>query len=305
MLSTPASEFIINGFANISSIVNLNNSQCKILYEAIMHSREFDSLFIDEPSDYSKLKYKGVNPGRDESNFLLGLDTLFIENNFNLNQILEEVLGKNFSVLLKKIICGIPDKFIPDWCLQIVKDKPVPNLGPYIKPQYQDITYFRGIDWHQDIIDYPCGDPRFITLYIYLHDVNEDDAPLRVVPKSHLLGSTKFPHNIQILDEKTLLYSDDNKVNSLSLSQVALTGGTGSVYFWSSSVLHGTTQVNGHLPRISLRYLIERDYSCTANLPIDIVTQSCLNSSFVSVTRDDLDNTGKSVKSGNIIKGIF
>ena len=31
----------------------------------------------------------------------------------------------------------------------------VANLGPYIKQKYRDITYFRGIDFHQDIIDYP------------------------------------------------------------------------------------------------------------------------------------------------------
>jgi hypothetical protein len=199
----------------------------------------------------------------------------------------------------------LPDTCIPNWVIEIVKDKPVPNLGAYVHRKYQDITYFRGIDWHQDIIDYPQHDPRFITLYVYLHDVGSDDAPLWVIPKSHLLGATKFPHNIKILESRELIYSDDDQKNSLTLNRFPLIGDAGSVYFWHSNILHGTTQVNSQSPRISLRYLIKREDSSDTILPIDIITQSCLNNSFAAVTRVDLDDLGRSVKSGNIIKGII
>jgi hypothetical protein len=303
MLSASAQDFIINGFVNISNIVNIDKSLCHQLYKDIIESRDFKSIFIDKPIDLSQLKYKGVNPRPDANNLLLSLNTSFIEDNSALNKILNELLG-NYNILLKKIICGLPDNLIPDWCIEIVKDKPVPNLGAYIKPQYQDITYFRGIDWHQDIIDYPGKDPRFITLYIYLHDVTTLDAPLWVIPKSHLLGATKFPHNIETLDGRRLKYTDDNNSNSLSLLQYPLIGETGSVYFWHSNVLHGTTQVNGTSPRISLRYLIERNSDSEISLPIDIVTQSCINNPFISITRDDLDDEGAPIKSGNKIKGI-
>ena len=33
------------------------------------------------------------------------------------------------------------------------KDSHTVNLGEFIKPKYRDITYFRGIDFHQDIIE--------------------------------------------------------------------------------------------------------------------------------------------------------
>jgi hypothetical protein len=199
----------------------------------------------------------------------------------------------------------MPDICIPEWVLEIVKDKPVPNLGAYVHPMYQDITYFRGIDWHQDIIDYPGHDPRFITLYIYLHDVGDDDAPLWVIPKSHLLGATKFPHNIKSLEDRKLIYSDDNKNSSLMLDKFPLIGEAGSVYFWHSNILHGTTQVNSKSPRISLRYLIEKRGNSDIISPINIITKSCLNNSYAAVTRVDLDDAGNSVKSGNIIKGII
>jgi hypothetical protein len=304
LLTDCVQSFITDGFSDISEAVSFDSRLCLGLYSSIMQSREFDSIFIDEPDDLTYLKYKGVNPKPDGNNFLLQLNTSFIEQNPTLNKILAEVLGK-YNILLKKIICGLPDAFIPNWCIQLVKDKPVPNLGAYIKPQYQDITYFRGIDWHQDIIDYPGRDPRFITLYIYLHDVTEDDAPLWVVPKSHLLGATKFPHNIESLGGQRLKYSDDKSLNSLTLSSQPLIGRIGSCYFWHSNVLHGTTQVNGPFPRISLRYLIERDSDSEIRTAIDVVTQSCLNNAFISITRDDLNDVGQAVKSGNKIKGIL
>ena len=167
MLSSITSNFIVNGFVDVSSIVKFDHDSLRRIYLQILKSRNFDnSTFIDQPDDLSHLQYKGVNPRPDENNFLLDLNTSFIENNIDLDEILQSILG-NYRIILKKIICGLPDNSIPNWVIELVKDKPVPNLGTYIKTHYQDITYFRGIDWHQDIIDYPGKDPRFhYTIYL-------------------------------------------------------------------------------------------------------------------------------------------
>ena len=102
-----------------------------------------------------------------------------------------------------------------------------------------------------------------------------------------------------------LIYSDDDYKNSLTLNKFPLIGEAGSVYFWHSNIIHGTTQVNSQSPRISLRYLIKREDNSDTILPIDIITQSCLNNSSVAVTRVDVDDLGRNIKSGNIIKGII
>ena len=54
-----------------------------------------------------------------------------------------------------------------------------------------------GIDFHQDIIDWPTRSPDFITAYIYLNDIDKDSAPIFVVPKSHLLGASTSPHKLK------------------------------------------------------------------------------------------------------------
>jgi hypothetical protein len=305
MINNYTTNFIVHGFVDVSTNTCFDKNQLSNLYLEIQKTRKFDkSLFIEKPNNLESLSHRGVNPKSDSQNLLLSLDTSFIEENRVINDILKQILG-DYKIHLKKIVCGLPDTCIPNWVIEIVKDQPVPNLGAYIDKKYQDITYFRGIDWHQDIIDYPQHDPRFITLYIYLHDVGSNDAPLWVIPKSHLLGATKFPHNIKALQGRELIYTDDEQKNSLTLNKFPLIGEAGSVYFWHSNTLHGTTQVNSLSPRISLRYLIKRENNLDTILPIDIITQSCLNNSSAAVTRVDVDNLGRNIKSGNIIKGII
>ena len=47
-------------------------------------------------------------------------------------------------------------------------------MGRFIKEKYRDITYFRGIDFHQDIIDFPHKQSDFATFYVYLDNVDKN-----------------------------------------------------------------------------------------------------------------------------------
>ena len=52
------------------------------------------------------------------------------------------------------------------------------HLGAFVRPEFRDVTYFYGIDFHQDLIDYKNRPADFLTLYVYLHPVTRSDAPL-------------------------------------------------------------------------------------------------------------------------------
>ena len=131
----------------------------------------------------------------------------------------------------------------------------VANLGAFIKPEYRDITYFHGIDYHQDIIDYKDRLTDFITLYVYLDDVTENDAPLFLLPESHKAGATTFPHDLVKVNDK-YIYNQNQELN-----EIVLTGPAGTTYFWHSTTLHGTQPTKTSSPRISLRYLISKHRS--------------------------------------------
>ena len=65
----------------------------------------------------------------------------------------------------------MPATAVPDWLKARILGNPVNNLGAYVRPQYRDVTYFYGIDFHQDLIDYKAREADFLTLYVYLHPV--------------------------------------------------------------------------------------------------------------------------------------
>lgn len=307
-LTEVSDKFTKNGFIDLSNFALLDRSKCKVMLNQIQNSRVFSKeVFVDPPKSLDDLTYKGVNPEADRNNFLLNIDDHFILENENLKQFLYQTLGSEYSVLLKKVVCGLPDTSIPDWVIQAVENKPVPNLGAYIKPQYRDLTYFRGIDWHQDVIDYPGRDSRFVTLYIYLHDVGENDSPLWVVPGSHGLGPTKFPHQLHSSSEDYIDYYDDSGEKYLRLKPIALTGSVGSAYIWHSTLLHGTTNVSSSKPRISLRYLIAKN---SANKSEETLVDKLMEMSGKEgfsplIIRDDLDSKGKSINTtGKLIEGF-
>ena len=81
------------------------------------------------------------------------VEKILIEKNTIIQESMEKVLGPNYKILLKKFIVSVPLQWIPDWIKEDTKGIALTNLGPYIRPEYSDMTYFIGVDFHQDLID--------------------------------------------------------------------------------------------------------------------------------------------------------
>ena len=135
-----------------------------------------------------KQQYKKTNPGKGKFNLAEKFDLNFIENSKEIKSILNDILGKNYEIVIKKFVVAVPESWIPYWLKQKVKNSLAPNLGPFIKNKYRDVTYFRGIDYHMDQIDFPNHSSDFITLYIYLNDTTSKMSPLNILEGSHIFG---------------------------------------------------------------------------------------------------------------------
>jgi len=259
-LSTDAfDQFVLDGIGNLGAV--LDKEQCLKLLDQVKATRDFSSeLFLSE-EDYEKNEKNPssarLNPGPG-FNLAEEFNLDFIERDPSIVHALKVVLGENYRINHKKFIVGMPHIWMPEW----MGDKGQHNLDKFIKPQFREMTYFRGVDLHQDAIDYrrtPEIIGKSITLYIYLHDVTTSHAPLYFVPGSHKFGHTAFPHNIETLGDNKIEYTDDNG-HSAVLPHIVLTGSTGTVNFWSNYSLHGTKPVDEDIPRFSLRYLISKDH---------------------------------------------
>jgi len=299
---------LVEDGAHIFGVI-LDANKATDLYQKMLKERDFGKdLFLTEQEYVSQENHLNSNPTH-KRNFLNNFveELAFVENDSVLQEAIKSILGADYQVVIKKTICGVPFKWLPNWVAKKVENVNVANLGAYIKPQYRDITYFRGIDYHQDIIDWPQGatdlnPANFITVYVYLHDVDESDSPLHLLPKSHKLGATLFPHKLTKLPSGKWHYQDEQQ-RKLSCNELVLTGTAGYVGMWHNCTLHGTQPIQSETEnmRISLRYLLAKSNANKQKLGIDIINQSVDGNLNPEHTREDIDCQGRAKLEGNII----
>ncbi|MBX9616245.1 MAG: phytanoyl-CoA dioxygenase family protein [Caulobacteraceae bacterium] len=267
----------------------------------IRAQRSFDHrLFQDEATFDADPQFRGVNP-RPGRNLLEQFepDLAFVEQDPGLVAVLSEVLGPDYVVMDRKVVCGVPARSIPGWLKARIDGAPVNNLGPYVKPEYRDVTYFYGIDFHQDIIDYRDREADFVTLYVYLHPVQRIDAPLFLLEGSHRLGATPFPHSLSRQGPDMWRYESPDG-QAIDVRQTVLTGEAGFAAIWHPFTLHGTQPDAADHERISLRYLVGRG-SMTAN-GMDAVNSSIRGPLSLATTRVDLAENGAARLRVNIVR---
>jgi ectoine hydroxylase-related dioxygenase (phytanoyl-CoA dioxygenase family) len=176
------------------------------------------------------------------------------------------------------------------------------NINPYVRPEFRDVTYMQGIDYHQDMIDFRNREADFVTCYIYLAEVGIEDSPIQLIPGSQRLGGTVFPHDLVVLDdaETRIRYRADE--HEVELPIHVITGAAGAGYFWHSCMLHGTRLHTGTMPRVSIRYIIQKDPADSDTL-LDRANREMLRSASLPRTRVDVDESGVFRQRTNVIEG--
>ena len=262
--------------------------------------RRYDgSLFQTEAEFDADPQYRGVNPrpGRNLLERFAG-DLGFVERAPHIVEALTLLLGPGYQVMDRKVVCGVPAKSVPPWLKARIAGNPVNNLGAYVKPQYRDVTYFYGIDFHQDLIDFKDREADFITLYVYLHRVTRADAPLYVLEHSHSLGASVFPHDLTPDGPEAWTYHNGPQ-GQAGCRQVVLTGGAGFTACWHACTLHGTQPDEGDEERISLRYLFGPADGVRAGL--HRVNEGLHVPLSLESTRVDLDAVGAAAIKANTV----
>ena len=264
--------------------------------------RRFDeSLFLSQAEFDADPQHKGVNP-RPGRNLLERFEPRMglVEAEPRIAEAMGALLGPGYEILDRKLVCGVPAKAVPDWLKARIHGNPVNNLGAYVRPEYRDITYFYGIDFHQDLIDHPSRQADFLTLYVYLHPVERHDAPLYLLENSHRFGGTVFPHKLKREWEGYWSYAD-GRGQECRARQVMLTGGAGFAAFWHACTLHGTQPDAADSERISLRYLLAKRPGVTAG--IDRVNAHLQGPLSLTATRVDLAGDGSAQIRANSVNG--
>lgn len=284
---TPVDDLLRDGLHRFGEV--LDPAACAALLAELKAGRDWgDGLFLTEAEFDADPQYRGVNP-RPGRNLLEGYEARLklVEANPAIAAALTALLGEGYALMERKVVCGVPASVIPPWLKRRIAGNPVNNLGAFVKPRYRDVTYFYGIDFHQDLIDYRGREADFLTLYVYLAPVTRADAPLFLLEGSHRLGASVFPHDL-VRQGETWRYRNGDR--EALCRQRVLTGGTGHVALWHACTLHGTQPDEADQERISLRYLFARGPAATAGL--DQVNAALEGPLALEATRIDLDAAG-------------
>jgi len=254
-------EFLNDGVVGLGPILDVD--ECKKLKEKFHEKRPNDQKFFKENVFYKQNEFDptkshrgtGPHPGR---NLTESMNLDFIEKNPIVKETLSKVLGSDYKIIQKIFVMGLPENMIPEWVMKQTKEAGFVNFCALVKPEFRDMTYFHGIDYHMDLIDFEGQVGDFITFYVYLENVTANMSPLHIVPKSQIFGATTAPHDLKGIDENKIQYSDRRgKTDEFNFKM--LTGSPGSAFFWSAYNLHGTMPTDStDSPRVSLRYLIKR-----------------------------------------------
>ena len=275
-----------------------NPSQCSKLLKKVYQSRNFNKIWLSEQEYKNNKILKTVNP-RPGRNLIEKLDTTFIFSNAKFITLLNQIMGNSWRVLDYKFVVALEKKMVPNWVSNLTKDTFIPNMGRFIKEKYRDITYFRGIDFHQDIIDFPHKQSDFATFYVYLDNVDKNSSPLILFPKSHIYGAKTFPHDIK--KENNFYRYYNNSKTSIKIKPKSLIGKSGTMYFWHPCILHGTQPTFKDKFRISIRILIEKNHLKKKYL-IDKLNSKIKGRLSVKNSRRDINKkTGKYIIKGNFI----
>jgi Phytanoyl-CoA dioxygenase (PhyH) len=293
------SSFAGDGFVSLGVV--FPPEECRALKTEVLRTRDFRDVFLTEEKFRRNPQRRGTNP-RPGRNLLARIDPRFIFFNQRFNEEMVHVVGPHKRILDYVLVAAIPHHYLPDWIKAETENVPANNLGPFIKEEYRDITYFTGIDFHQDILDFPYRDADFVTAYVYLDKVTTDTAPLIAVPRSHELGVTIFPHKIKLSPSGlTLLYENDLGITG-EYEWVEVIGDAGSLAYWHCATLHGTRPQKNDSPRISVRILVEKNSREPDTCELDRANQLIKGELSLEKIRVDIDKEGKSVVRENRLK---
>lgn len=288
-------KFLKDGWIDLGQI--LDPKKCQDIADQVIKSRPWDySVIRDHDDIFNNERHLNVAPLKGGYNLAEKFDLSFIEKNPALNQILNKILGSEHEIMLKKFVVSATENILPEWLKPIVEKKLDGNLAQYIKPEYRDISYFAGIDYHMDLLDYPNFNGDYLTIYIYLTDVEENQSPLNIISASHKYGATFFPHFLKTSNKKDKIFYSKDGAEFEEFETKKLISKKGSIYLWSALTIHGTVKSSSLSPRVALRYSIKKNSNNNKKNIIDNLYDG-LKTKLENKTRTDVIlNKGKTIQ---------
>jgi hypothetical protein len=238
----------------------------KDLLDTVRAHHRFDEklFFTEDEWERSPKTHRHTNPGPGYNVLEKFPDKLdFVEQSPEFQKVAEALLGCGYRIFHKKLICRIPRTMIPGWLQRKIEGRPTNTFNTFMHPEFRTISFFFENDLHQDVQDWSRvnaaqREHRIITMYVYLDMVTSKDAPVVLLPDTHIFGATPFQHNIERVGQSDHWRYTDVQGRSMERPLVRVMGDAGDAAMWHGCLLHGSHPIQDGRLRISLRYILAR-----------------------------------------------
>jgi hypothetical protein len=228
-----------------------------LLAEVRARRRLDDSLFLTEA------EYSAGPAARPVATFLDRLDARlgFVERAPQIVEALWSLLGPDYRVVERRLVCTLPHRRLPDWIRRRAYGGRVGELSAFVRPELRDLDYLDAAEFAQD----PTGDPGVVTLHVDLQPVAATDAPACVLEGSHRLGRAAFPPDLKHTGQDGWRYRN-GAYGEMYVTERALAGEAGTAALVHAFTLSGVRSEAVERERISLRYRFARGESRSAGI---------------------------------------
>lgn len=240
----------------------LDPKACAELLTEVRGARRFDeSLFLPEPGAAAAALQApaGELPVRLKSRLA------FIERAPQIAEALWSLLGPDYQIVERTIVCQLPPRAVPGWLRRRADAEGARSLTPFVQPEFRDLAYAYGAEVRQDLALEPERPADVVTLSVCLQPVTEADAPLHLFEGSHRMGASAFPHDLKRTGPAGLRYRSGAQ-GEMFVTERVMTGDAGAVVLWHPCTLYAVPPATGERPSFSLRLRVARGNAVQAGI---------------------------------------
>lgn len=297
--------FSADGYSVINNMFNLRDVENFKKNVRSLVPNVKDIFYKTKASFKKNARFKKITPGIYDHNVLLNplLNLDFIEKNSKFKLILKKLFKSDYFIEEKWLLRNIPTKSFPAWLKEEIKDIGMPQLNMYIHEKFRDISYIYGLDYHQD----NGGRKRdSVTVIIYLDDVLKlSDTPIRILPGSHKLGATHYPHYCRATNDKKKIVYSDFLGNHLITKDKKIYGKSGCSIIFNGYVIHGSEPLlSSSKERLAIRYVLSPTKIIKSSLYQKAYDNNISRSYYLSDYRLDKMENGYNKKCGKVLNYV-
>jgi len=217
-------------------------------------------LFFDESEALARGLLAPDAPGRqvERKNNLLYSDMgWFLESRSfeKLVRTMSAYTGPDIDMFLARLLIAIPLCDIPDYIQQRyfpMEEQLHGSINRFVKDEFLRAFFFIHNPWHQDWVDMPHSDLRFLTTLLPITNRQGDQAPLYILPKSAAVEPQAMPIPHEEDDATTTLIAGSDAPRSFERRRMLAS--PGDLLAWSARTFHKVEPNRSAEPAINLRF---------------------------------------------------